>query len=464
MFRIDDTIAAVSTATVPVGAVGRSIIRVCGPDTFSVLSKIAPTLQPIQKNRISRCVVHVDNDLDIDGLLYVFFQPHSYTGQDLAELHLDACGAVIEAILEKLYQHVRPAAAGEFTQRAFLNGKMDLTQAEAVAEIVSAANTTQLAAAERLLHGRFSDSIAMLRTRIIELLGRLEVGLDFSEEDIVFISTEDALKELNAIRQQLVDLLEGSIRCERIIDMDSVGLAGLPNAGKSRLLNTLLGHSRSIVSDTEATTRDVLTGLLKLENIDCVLFDCAGLLNESQQDKQINQLSHEASLAALNTAAVVLFCIDAGKQDLEAEKQMRQQITTETVLYVMTKIYTVTPEQSSQQQAALHALFGAEFLLTSTVTQEGLEPLKKQIQAELLRHRSADQEYESRHMINQRHERKLTEAIQLLGESTHEIKANSTEITAMLLRQVYELLGGLETEDISETILDDIFSRFCIGK
>jgi tRNA modification GTPase len=143
---------------------------------------------------------------------------------------------------------------------------------------------------------------------------------------------------------------------------------------------------------------------------------------------------------------------------------MRQQITAETVLYVMTKIDTVTPEQVTQQQAALGSLFEAEFILTSAVTQEGLGPLKNQIQAELLRHRSADQEYESRHMINQRHERKLTEAIQLLGESAHEIKANSTEITAMLLRQVYELLGGLETEDISETILDDIFSRFCIGK
>ncbi|MFZ9023255.1 MAG: tRNA modification GTPase [Anaerohalosphaeraceae bacterium] len=464
MFRIDDTIAAVSTATVPVGAAGRNIIRVCGPDTFTVLSKIVTAAQPIPKNRISRCLVHVDDQLDIDGLLYAFFQPHSYTGQDLAELHLDACGAVIAAVLEKLYQYVRPAAAGEFTQRAFLNGKMDLTQAEAVAEIVSAANTTQLAAAERLLHGRFSDTIAMLRTRIIELLGRLEAGLDFSEEDIVFISTEDSLKEVNAIRQQLLGLLEGSVRCERIIDMDSVGLAGVPNAGKSRLLNTLLGHSRSIVSDTEATTRDVLTGLLKLENIDCVLFDCAGLLNKSQQDAQINQLSHEASLAALNTAAVILFCVDAGKQDLEAEKQMRRQIAAETVLYVMTKIDTVTPEQLAQQQATLGSLFGGEFILTSAVTQEGLESLKKQIQAQLLRRHSAEREYESRHMINQRHERKLTEVIQLLGESAHEIKGNSTEVTAMLLRQVYGLLGGLETEDISETILDDIFSRFCIGK
>ena len=392
MLNLDNTIAAVSTATVPAGTAGRSIIRLCGPGAFDTISQIVTTSEPIQKNRIIPCVVHIDTDLDTEGWLYAFFQPHSYTGQNLVELHLDACGAVIEAILEKLYQSVRPATPGEFTQRAFLNGKMDLTQAEAVAEIVSAANTTQLAAAERLLHGRFSDTIALLRTRIIDLLGRLEAGLDFSEEDIVFISTADALKEVNAIRQQLIDLLEGSIRCERIIDMDSVGLAGVPNAGKSRLLNALLGHSRSIVSDIEATTRDVLTGLLELEQMDCVLFDCAGLLNKSQRDTTINQLSHEASLAALNTAAVVLFCIDSGKRDFEAERQMRQQITAETVLFVMTQIDTVPPEQMMRQQAQLQSLFGAEFLLTSAATGEGLESLKKRIQAEFLRHPSADRE------------------------------------------------------------------------
>ena len=201
--NIDDTIAAVSTATVSVGATGRSIIRICGPDTFSVLPKILTMPQPPQKNRISRCVIHVDDDLDIDGFLYAFFQPHSYTGQDLAELHLDVCGAVVETVLEKLYQYVRPAAPGEFTQRAFLNGKMDLTQAEAVAEIVSAANTTQLAAAEQLLKGRFSDTISKLREQIIGLLGLLEAGLDFSEEDIEFVTQDEALDKVHSFETVL---------------------------------------------------------------------------------------------------------------------------------------------------------------------------------------------------------------------------------------------------------------------
>ena len=464
MPNIDDTIAAVSTVAVPAGTVGRSIIRISGPETFDIIPKILTCAKPIQKNCISSCIVHVDDDLNIDGTLYAFFQPHSYTGQDLAELHLDACAAVVEAVLNKLYQYVRPASPGEFTQRAFLNGKMDLTQAEAVAEIVTAANTAQLAAAEQLLKGRFSDTIAKLRNQIIELLGLLEAGLDFSEEDIEFITQDQALDRVYSYRNALSDLLNGSIRCERIIDMDAIGLAGVPNAGKSSLLNTLLGKQRSIVSDIEATTRDVLTGIMQLDHLDCVLFDCAGLLNEQQQDTLVNRLSHEAALTALNTAAIVLFCVDAGKEDTTADIQMRQQITAESVIYVITKIDTLTPDDLHQRQLELEKTFSATFIPTSSATAAGLDELKKRIRETLVQLRRGDREHEDRLTINQRHEQKLTEAIKLLNESANEIKANSAEITAMLLRQAHDQLGTLETEDISETILDSIFSHFCIGK
>ena len=464
MLNMDDTIAAVSTATVPGGAVGRSVIRVSGPDTFGILPKILTPEKPVQKNRISPCIVHVDEELDVDGFLYTFFQPHSYTGQDLAELHLDACGAVVEAVLKKLYQSVRPAAPGEFTQRAYLNGKLDLTQAEAVTEIVSAANTAQLEAAEQLLKGGFSDAIAKLREQIIELLGLLEAGLDFSEEDIEFISPGQALDRIQSFSDTLTGLLNNSIRCERLIDLDSVGLAGVPNAGKSCMLNALLGKRRSIVSDTEATTRDVLTGLLQLEHLDCVLFDCAGLLSHQQQNTLINRLSHEVSITALNKAAVVLFCVDANKKEVSADIEMRRQISAETVIYVLTQIDSIAEEALQQKLARLKELFGTEFVPTSSVTSAGLEKLKKQIEDTLLKLRRGDREHEDRLTINQRHERKLTEAIKLLNESANEARVNSTEIAAMLLRQAHEQLGTLEAENISEAVLSSIFSRFCIGK
>lgn len=464
MLNMDDTIAAVSSASVPAGTAGRSIIRLSGPDTYRILADYVTTAGPLEINTVLPCRVHLDNTFSVDAMLYAFYQPLSYTGQDLAELHLEVCGAVVEAILQRLYQRARPAAPGEFTQRAFLNGKLDLTQAEAVAEIVSSANTVQLAAAQRLLHGRFSQVIAGLRQRLIELIGYLEAGLDFSEEDIEFISPDAAVETIEHIGRALTDLLEGSVRCERMIDLDAVGLAGLPNAGKSSLLNALLGQTRSIVSDTEATTRDVLTGLLKLEHLDCVLFDCAGLLEPQKQVSLIDRLSHQASLTALKEAAMVLFCVDLTRADTEAERQMLHQIPGGTMIYVATKADLLDEKEAAERLADLETRFRVPFILTSSHTGRGLAAVKHRIETVLAALRSGDADHQDRLTINQRHEQRLLEAVKVLGESADEIRTQSTEVAAMLLRQAYELLGGLERENISETVLDHIFSRFCIGK
>lgn len=464
MLNIDDTIAAVSSAAVPVGAVGRSIIRISGPQAYPVLSNILASHDPFEKNRISHCVVKVDADLNVPGRVYAFFGPHSYTGQDLAELHLDTCGPVTEKILENIYQHVRPAQPGEFTQRAYLNGKLDLTQAEAVAEIVSAANVTQLQAAERLLSGNFSQTLSQIRNGILELLSHLEAELDFSEEPIEFISKDAAFDQITSMRASLQKLLDTSIRCERLIDLDAVGLAGLPNAGKSSLLNALLGQTRSIVSDTEATTRDVLAGTLRLEHLDCVLFDCAGLLGEHRRTTIIDQLSHEASLTALNKSAVVLFCVDAGKTDFDEDVSMLRHITAEPVIFVMTKSDTLSNDQFSRKQDQIQDIFKAKFLPVSIVDSRGLKSLKTEIQTQLMALRRSNRDGEDRLTINQRHAQKLKEAVKLLAESADEIRAGAAEIAAMLLRQACDLLGGLQHEDISESILERIFSQFCIGK
>jgi tRNA modification GTPase len=464
MLNVDDTIAAVSSASVAVGTAGRSIIRISGPRTFQIISRIATTAQPTQKNRVIPCRVHVEEGLDIEGCVYVFLEPHSYTGQDLAELHLDVNSAVIEMVLKNIYRYARPSGPGEFTQRAYLNGKLDLTQAEAVAQIITSANTTQLQAAQRLLGGRFADTISVLRGRIMDLLGLLEAGLDFAEEDIEFVTRDAALDQITDMKRQLTDLLEGSIRCERIIEMDSVGLAGVPNAGKSRLLNALLGKERSIVSDIEATTRDVLTGVLRLTGLDCVLFDCAGLMDEENQTTLIHRLSHQASLTALNKAAVVLFCVDAGKMNVAADVQMRKQITAGAVIYVMTKLDTLSPQDIQQRCENLKGWFEADFIPTSAATGKGLGELKEQIWTALMRLRVSDREHQDRLTINQRHEQKLNESLRLLNEAADEMERESVEVAAMQMRQVHQLLGGLEREDVSEQILDRIFSRFCIGK
>ncbi len=464
MLSMDDTIAAVSSASLPAGTAGRIIIRISGPQTWPIVEQILTPDKPFQKNRIADCRVHIGEGLDIRGLLYAFFQPHSYTGQDLAELHLDVCSAAADAILKKIYCSARPAMPGEFTQRAYLNGRLDLTQAEAVAEIVAAANTAQLEAAERLLSGRFSETLSDLRNEMLELLGLLEAELDFAEEEIEFISKDRACEQISRFQQRISNLLEGSIRCERIIDMDAVGLAGLPNAGKSRLLNALLETERSIVSDAAATTRDVLTGILRLDGLDCILFDCAGLMPISEQTALVDRMAHQASLTALNKAALVLFCVDGSKEDIETDVQMRKQIQMPAVIYVMTKSDILRPQDAAQRCKQLQQVFGGEFLPTSAAAESGLDALKQRIRMELLRLRAGDREHQDRLTINQRHEQKLQETLKLLAAADDEIRRDSIETGSMLLRQSCQLLSGLEHEDISEQILDRIFSRFCIGK
>jgi tRNA modification GTPase len=372
---------------------------------------------------------------------------------------------VVEAILHTIYQHARPAAPGEFTQRAFLNGRMDLTQAEAVAEIVSAANTTQLAAAERLLGGRFAEVIAQVRAAIIELLGNLEAGLDFSEEAIEFITADAATAQIAQLRRQLTALLDGSVRCERLIDLDAVGLAGAPNAGKSSLLNALLGRPRSLVSPAEATTRDVLTGVLSLARLDCVLFDCAGLLTgEPAALSPVDALSHQASLTALNRAAVVVFCVDLGKRDIRSDVALRDHIVGPRVLFAATQADAVAENDRPARLARLQEAFGEPFWVTSARDGTGVAAFKDRLEETLAALRAGDRDHEDRLTLNQRHEQRLRQAVKVLGESADEIEADSAEIAAMLLRQAYDLLGTLEHEHLSETVLASIFSRFCVGK
>ena len=217
----------------------------------------------------------IDNELEIDAQLYLFPAPHSYTGDDVAELHIQTNSAVVETLMGSFFSRgFRMAGPGEFTARAYLAGKIDLAQAEAVNEIVVSSNTFQLAAAEKLLSGRLAEATAKIQSELMDCLSLIEAGLDFSGEDIEFVTRDQAEKRIFGIKTELESLLAGSIRSEAIIDLPAVGIAGAPNAGKSSLLNKLLGEERSIVSHKRKTTRDVLTGLLSLAHCRCVLFDC----------------------------------------------------------------------------------------------------------------------------------------------------------------------------------------------
>ncbi len=489
MQEIKDIIVAVSSASPNAGQVTRSIVRASGTGLWDVLAASVRTECPPQANGVMPCRVRLGRWLEVDGMLYSFFSPHSYTGEDMAELHLWAAADVVALLLERLCGQsghidsntptVRLARPGEFTLRAYLNGKMDLTQAEAVAQIVSSANTVQLAAAEKLLHGRFSATLADVRDSLLELLGLIEAGLDFVDQDIDIISTAEAVMRIGRQRDTLQGLLDGSVRLERMIDLDAVGLAGLPNAGKSSLLNALLGSPRSIVSPIEATTRDILTGMLELAGLSCVLFDCAGLLPEADEANRphlpsVNDpstpdlhtadcLAQQAAGEALSRAAMVLFCVDASRPFAEVDMRILGRVHNETIIPVATKADCVDDAALKCLITRTQRYFDRPYVITSARTGDGLGAIKDCIKKTLITGHSGP-EYADRLTLNRRHQQRLEEAVKLLGEAADEIDAGRDDIAAMLLRQCHQTLGHLEREDVSEKILDSIFTRFCIGK
>ena len=481
MYDLNDTIVAVSSPT----SDKRVIVRITGPETIETCKKIFDPSVSIRRRtkdegRGTRLVtgsVTIDNELEVDAQLYLFLAPHSYTGDDVAEIHIYTNPAVTEVLIGNLLgKGLIMAGPGEFTARAYLNGKIDLAQAEAVNEIIVSSNAFQLAAAEKLLSGRLSENTAKVRSAIMDCLSLIEAGLDFSAEDIELETGADLIKRLLEIKTQLEQMLSGSIRYESLIDLPAVGIAGAPNAGKSSLLNKLLGKERSIVSHMRKTTRDVLTAVCMLGHCRCVLFDCAGLMR--QPEDVLDELAQQAAVEALRNSAVVVFCVDISKADWSEDISIRELIEPKILISVATKCDLVTEQVLSHRLAELNELFGIELLLTSTETGAGLELLRETIDRKIIElepgfetvKSGATPLFESTQSsvaLTARHKQAVTETIENVSDSISELRAGNDEVAAMMLRAAHEAVSGIESSTCShvdEQILEQIFSRFCIGK
>jgi len=548
MYDLGDTIVAVSSPAGVPGHAGRAIVRITGPATLSILRGIFrpdpagwgkdPQINPSTWLRtglgakyesplddrqsttrtLLRGLATVDEELQVDAVLYLFFAPYSYTGDDVAEIHVHAGAAVTQALLENLlrgntpniklgakpenprinpstrvracpecsegtglgakhqlspanYQspitthHVRMAGPGEFTARAYLTGKIDLAQAEAVNEVVVSSNSYQLTAAEKLLAGRLGEATDQAQSAIMDLLGLIEAGIDFSCEDIEFISRADAVAKLAGIKQQLERLASAGISYESVIDLPAVGIAGAPNAGKSTLLNKLLGTARSIVSRRRKTTRDVLTGELSLAHSRCVLFDCAGLLPKA--DNILDELAQQAAIEALRNSSVVVFCVDVSKADWAEDVAVRGLIEPKTLIPVATKCDLLPEGKLADCLVSLNGLFGREFLGVSAKTGAGLDRLGATIDTAIVSCQSSIVDRQSSILLTARHRQAVADAIRNIGEAVDELSSGNEEVAAMLLRAAYQCICDIHqpaSGRLDEQILQQIFSRFCIGK
>lgn len=459
MYDLNDTIVAVSSAT----ANKRAIIRLSGSATIEKVNLFFRPKIPSNQSGIFSGKIRINNDFDIDAAAYIFAHGRSYTGESSAEIQLWSNRCVTESIVNSFLQNgLRMAGPGEFTARAYMNGKLDLAQAEAVNKVITSSNRLQISAAQKLLAGRLTDTLTKINAELIECLSKLEASMDFSEQDIEFISDRQASDILESINARLNKLISGGISYEVISDLPSVGIAGAVNAGKSSLLNALLERDRSIVSSEQKTTRDILTGILELEHNRCVLFDCAGLV--SQIDGQIDDFAQSAAIEALNSAEVVIGCVDITKKDLTEDAAIRKLIKADRIIAAATKSDLIPAEQHREHLAELKKEFNTDFIAVSSQNNLGISLLKETIDRHLLACLGDGQSQNEALLVTSRHKQAASEAIANINQALLGIKQGNHEISAMMIRSAHQVLSTMETEHIDEKILDNIFSHFCVGK
>ncbi len=449
---MEETIVAIST---PPGEGGIGVIRLSGSQAISIAQQIFRSKVPL-----GRRVRHIEygpiyaKDREIDtGLASVFIAPHSYTGEDTVEISCHGSRLILEMVVnEAIRRGARNAAPGEFTRRAFLNGKLDLVQAEAVVDLIQASSEQSLEDAYSLAGGRLSKEVHQLKNSLIKVLALIEVGLDFSEEDIDPVSREQVQAILAKVLYRAEELLETFTLSKRRLDGFLIALVGKPNAGKSTLLNSLLGEDRAIVTDVPGTTRDLVEGISIWGGQKVRLVDTAGLRDsndpiESEGIKRARKIVTEAD--------VVLFIIDSTEKDLTEERQMYDALDTDKGIVVFNKVdqcakVKKTPFSDGEVSVEISALTGAGCSELIDLARSVFP--KNCVQEGLLLTRQRHYECLKSMAINVKTAKRLIKS----GEPD--------ECAAHELHEAHKSLGTMLGEDIREELLDSIFADFCIGK
>ena len=442
-----DTIAAIATAS---GAGGIGIVRISGPAASAIAASILGTC-PAPRHA-AYLPFKLENDEPIDRGIAIFYPtPHSYTGEDVLELQAHGGTALMQLLLARCISlGARQAEPGEFTRRAYLNEKIDLAQAESVADVINAATVEAAKSAARSLSGEFSQTINTLLNRLIDLRMFVEACLDFPEEEIDFITQGRVAEKLESIIDALSVVFakakQGSLLREGI----NVVLVGQPNVGKSSLMNALAGEEIAIVTAIAGTTRDTIKNAIQINGVPLHVIDTAGL---RETDDEVEKFGIARTWASLQTANIALLLVDAAHGITEAEKSILTRLPQE-----IAKIWVHNKIDVSRETPKIVEIAQETHIHLSAKTGEGLELLKSQL-LKLAGYRASG---EGVFMARARH----LEALQLVNVHLHEARAqlSSSELIAEELRLAQEALSSITGEFTPDDLLGEIFSKFCIGK
>lgn len=458
MLPLSDTIVAIAT---PPGEGAIGIIRLSGTDAITIaagiFSKKGLEQQPTHTIHFGKIV---DNGVVIDEVVVSLFKnPKSYTGEDVVEISCHGSNYILQQVVSICLQHgARMAQAGEFTLRAFLNGKLDLTQAEAVADLIASQSGTAHKAAMHTLRGGFSQDLKAMREQLIMFSALMELELDFSEEDVEFADRTrfyQLITELTNATQHLVN----SFNLGNVIKNGvSVAIVGKPNAGKSTLLNTLLNEERAIVSPIAGTTRDTIEETLNINGILFRLIDTAGIRDHSVDAIELQGI--ERSRDAMKKADIAVYLFDASTDQLDELQQQQRYFEEHSINYVLAG--NKVDERGLEKAHDTYRGLDKKIIFISARNKENITELKTALYNLVA---TGDLKQEGTIITNVRH----YGALQQVLNSLHDIKTGLDnnipgDLISLDIRHCLHYLGEITGEITTEDKLDYIFSKFCIGK
>ncbi len=460
-----DTIAAVAT---PPGEGGISVIRVSGPRSIEIVEKGFVGKKPLKdvRSQTAHFGQFVDSQRNVlDELIALVFRgPRSYTGEDVVEVSCHGGLLVTRHILNALLEYgARLATPGEFTKRAFLNGKLDLSQAEAVADLIHSGSDLAHRSSLQQLEGRLSKQINSLRDQLIEAVGLLELELDFVEEHVEIVDKLDLIRKVENTLKDLRSLLSSSIEGRVYREGLKVVLAGAPNAGKSSILNMLLNEDRAIVTEIPGTTRDTIEESLSIGGMLFRVVDTAGL-RETNDVVELEGVSRTET--QIETSDILVYVIDSSRQPSSSELEKAREVLLSTAackIVVLSKT-DLSPGDPFGLVQRLAQNASLDIVKVSTKTGRGMESLRE-ILINIIPTRMKPYNETSVTVTSLRHAKAIKEATESLDLALKTLQeGKSSELVIVDLRASLDHLGEITGAVTSDEILESIFARFCIGK
>ena len=441
------------------------MIRISGPESISIADKIFIGVEKIklidQKANSVQLGYIVEDDRTIDKVLItVFRNPKSYTGEDLVEISCHGSIFIQESIIQLLLNHnCRVANPGEFTMRSFLNGKMDLSQAESVADLISSNTEASHRLAMNQMRGGFKNDINELRTELVNFASLIELELDFSQEDVEFANKKELNKLLEKITFNLKKLIDSFKKGNVIKNGIPIAIVGEPNTGKSTLLNTLLNEERAIVSSIAGTTRDTIEDQININGVNCRFIDTAGIRNT---EDEIETIGIERTFKKMNESEIIIFLIDYSTLNHEKFNYYVNYLTEIDNKFPNTKLITLLNKIDIKSETSVSDLDEFNPILISAKNKLNIDNLRDEIFSYV---NNLTSQIDNSTISNSRHYDLLNKTYEEIHKVKISISKNiSSDLLAIDIKQAIYFLGELTGEISNDEVLGNIFSKFCIGK